>query len=166
MILFNGNAIYLLTYITKKIVSFSIYILLFSPLQIIATQRGNSKRFPMNHNQNLQASRKFLRGHSSSLHSTSGINICYWNDANTVCVVDNDFSAGNTDFVERLQGNVLRCPESIRLYQEIYGWVDKTNQQLSYYLTKSRSRRKQTHLLFTIIEIYALCKMHTFWCNI
>ena len=120
----------------------------------------------MNHNQNLQASRKFLRGHSSSLHSTSGINICYWNDANTVCVVDNDFPAGNTDFVERLQGNVLRCPESIRLYQEIYGWVDKTNQQPSYYLTKNRSRRKQNHLLFTIIEIFALCNMHTVWRNI
>jgi len=44
--------------------------------------------------------------------------------------------------------------------------VDKTNQQLSYYLTKSRSRRKQNHILLSIIEIYALCNMHTVWRNI
>ena len=62
--------------------------------------------------------------------------------------------------------NSKGCPESVKLYQEIYGRVEKTNQQLFYYLTKSRSVHKQNHLLFSIIKMYTLCNMHTIWCNI
>ncbi len=47
----------------------------------------------------------------------------------------------------------------------MYGWVDCCNQQLAYYNAESRSVRKQSRVLDSLIEMDALVNAHALWNN-
>eukprot|EP00794_Sanderia_malayensis_P004514 gene4514-biopygen3674 len=137
--------------------------------RMIATQRGNTAHLPSNHKANIKASRSFLRGFSQSLHN-GNLNVTYWNDNNVVVFLDNDIKSGEA-FWQPTQVNqgaervVINVPFVAQLYREIYGWVDKTNQQLSYYNTGFRSVRKQSRIYDSLCEMYVLVNGHTLWRN-
>ena len=46
-----------------------------------------------------------------------------------------------------------------------YGWVDRNNQQLSYYNTEFMCVRKQSRVLDSLMEMYVLVNGHTLWRN-
>ena len=54
-------------------------------------------------------------------------------------------------------------PKVAELYKEIYGWVDRGDQQLSYHDTQFRSVRKQNGVLDSLIEMYVLGAMQNLW---
>ena len=56
-------------------------------------------------------------------------------------------------------------PKVAELYKEIYGWVGRGNQQLSYHNTEFRSVRNQNRVLDSLIEMYVLVNGHTLWRN-
>ena len=62
-------------------------------------------------------------------------------------------------------GEIIHVPKVAELYKEIYGWVDRGNQQLSYYNTEFRSVHKQNRVLDSLIEMNVLVNEHTFWRN-
>ena len=51
------------------------------------------------------------------------------------------------------------------IYREVYGWVDRSNQQLLYYSIKVRSIRKQGRVFDCLAEMYVLVNDHAIWCN-
>ena len=56
-------------------------------------------------------------------------------------------------------------PKVAELYREIYCWVDRGNQQLSYHNTEFLSVRKQNRDRDSLTEMYALVNGHTLWRN-
>ena len=54
-------------------------------------------------------------------------------------------------------------PKVAELHKEIYGWVDRGNQQLSYNNTEFRSVRKQNRVVDSLTEMYVLVNGHTLW---
>ena len=95
------------------------------------------------------------------------ITITHWNDSNVVIFLDNGIPSGREhwDTMEVNQGadrEIVHVPEVAELYKEIYGWVDRGNQQLSYYSTEFRNVRKQNRILDSLIEMYVLVNGHTF----
>ena len=48
---------------------------------------------------------------------------------------------------------------------EIYGWVDRSNQQLAYYNSEFRSVRKQSRVFDNLCEMYVYVNGHTLWRN-
>ena len=62
---------------------------------------------------------------------------------------------------QRADREVIHVPKVAELYKEIYGWVDRGNQQLSYHNTEFRSVRKQNRVLDSLIEMYVLVNGHT-----
>eukprot|EP00795_Rhopilema_esculentum_P004046 gene4046-20219_t len=141
--------------------------------RLIATQRGNTAHLPKTHKENIKAAKSFARGFSKTL-SNGQLTLTYWNDNNVVIFLDNDISSGREfwDTLEVKQGavnQVIHMPEVAKLYREIYGWVDRSNQQLAYYSTECRSVRKQNRVFDNLAEMYILANGHTIWrnsCNI
>ena len=89
---------------------------------------------------------------------------------NVVTFLDNDIISGKEfwDTSEVNQGAekaVIHVPEVARLYREIYGWVDRSNQELAYYSTECRSIRKQSRIFDSLCEMYVLANGHTLWRN-
>eukprot|EP00794_Sanderia_malayensis_P001103 gene1103-biopygen337 len=137
--------------------------------RLIATQRGNTAHFPCSHKDNLRSARQFVRGFSKSLHK-GFLNITYWNDNNVVVFLDNDIKSGQQYWepVEVNQGRekvIIHMPRVAALYREMYGWVDRTKQQLSYYNAEFRSVRKQNRIFDSLCEMYVLGNGHTLWRN-
>ena len=137
--------------------------------QMIATQHGNTAHMPSNHKVHLKKAKKFVRGFSQTLHHDN-ITVTYWNDNNVVTFLDNGIPSGREhwDTMEVNQGadrEIIHVPKVAELYKEIYGWVDRGNQQLSYYYTEFRSVRKQNRVLDSLIEMYVLVNGHTLWQN-
>ena len=98
------------------------------------------------------------------------MNLTYWNDNNVVVFLDNDIESGQEhwDMVEANQGAeqmVNHLPKVATLYQEIYEFVDRSNQQLSYHNTEFRSVGKQSRIFNSLCEMYALISGHTLWHN-
>ena len=60
---------------------------------------------------------------------------------------------------------IIHVPKVAELYKEIYGWVDRGNQQLSYHNTEFRSVRKQNRAFDSLIEMNVLVNGHTLWSN-
>ncbi len=60
---------------------------------------------------------------------------------------------------------VVHVPRVASIYREVYGWVDRSNQQLSYYNSEFRSIRKQSRVLDSLMEMYVLVNGHTLWRN-
>ena len=56
-------------------------------------------------------------------------------------------------------------PKVAELYKEIYGWVERGNQQLLYYNTEFRSVHKQNRVHDSLIEKYVSVNGHTLWRN-
>ena len=137
--------------------------------RMISTQRGNTAHLPVSHKENIKSAKEFARGYSKTLHKDS-LTVTYWNDNNVVVFLDNDIRSGK-DFWQTIEVNqgaeqtVIHVPEVARLYREIYGWVDRSNQQLSYYNAEFRSIRKQSRILDCMIEMYVLVNGRTLWRN-
>ena len=66
---------------------------------------------------------------------------------------------------QRAEQIVIHPPKVSTLYREIYGFVDRSNQQLSYYNTEFCSVRKQSRIFESLCEMYALVNRHTLWRN-
>ena len=137
--------------------------------RLIATQRGNTAHFPQSHKENLRSTKAFARGFSKTLHS-GFLNVTYWNDNNAVVFLDNDIKSGEEFWVpinvnQGAMQAAIHVPLVAQLYREIYGWVDRTNQQLSYYSTEFRSVRKQSRIFDCLCEMYLLVNEHTMWRN-
>ena len=137
--------------------------------RLISTQRGRTAHLPSNHRQNLISAKVFARGFSKTLHC-SFVHVTYWNDNNVVVFLDNDIKSGkeswNTIAVNQGRDQVaIHVPEVATLYREMYGWVDRSNQQLSYYNTELRSVRKQSRVFDSLCEMYVLVNGHTLWRN-
>ena len=94
----------------------------------------------------------------------------YWNDNGPVCFIDNDIESGQ-EHCSSLEVNskggkiAIHVPKTALLYREMYGWVDRTNQQAAYYNTDRKTVRKQNRVLDALIETYALVNTHTVWLN-
>ena len=58
---------------------------------------------------------------------------------------------------------IVHVPKVAELYKEIYGWIDRGNQQLSYESTEFRNVRKQNRILDSLNEMYVLVNGHTLW---
>ena len=137
--------------------------------QIIATQRGNTKHLPTSHKENQSLAKRFVRGFSKTLHHQF-LTITYWNDNNAVTFLDNGVASGREfwDTINVNQGAerpIIHVPLVAQLYGEIYGWVDRSNQQLSYYNSEFRSIRKQSRVFDNLCEMYVLVNGHTLWRN-
>ena len=136
---------------------------------IIATQRGNTKHLPKSHKKNLSQAKQFMRGYSKTLHHQF-LTLTYWNDNNAVTFLDNGIASGK-EFWETINVNkgpdrsIIHVPLVAQLYREIYGWVDRSNQQMSYYSSELRSIRKQSRVFDNLCEMYVLVNGHTLWRN-
>ena len=113
--------------------------------RLIATQRGCTAHLPASHADNMKTTKTFARLFSKSLHC-GFVNLTYWNDNNAVVFLDNDVESGRETWntIEVNQGEddvVMHVPKVGEIYREVYGWVERTNQQLSYYNTEFRSVR-------------------------
>ena len=60
---------------------------------------------------------------------------------------------------------LIRVPKEAEIYKQIYGWVDRGNQQLSFYNTEFRIVRKQCCVLDILIEMYVSVNGRTLWRN-
>ena len=134
---------------------------------IIATQRGNMKHLPKGHKENLSHAKRFIRGFSKTLHHQF-LTLTYWNDNNAVTFLDNGVASGKEfwDTTSVNQGPhrpIIHVPLVVQLYREIYGWVDRSNQQMSYYNSEYRSIRKQSRVFDNLCEMYVLVNGHTLW---
>ena len=92
------------------------------------------------------------------------------NDNSVVVFLGNNIEFGQErwDMVEasqRAEQIVSHLPKVSTLYREIYGFVDRSNQQLSYYNTEFCSVRKQSRNFESLCEMYALVNRHTLWRN-
>ena len=136
---------------------------------IIATQAGNTAHLPAKHSMFKSRCKKYCRGFSETLHN-GDLMVTYWNDNNNVVFYNNDLESGreNWGFIEtQYKRNRIKiyAPKVAQLYRSMYGWVDKSNQALSYYSTEYRTRRKQNRVLDSITEMYALNNIHAIWIN-
>ena len=134
--------------------------------RLIATQRGRTAHLPTSH-ADIKTTKTFARGFSKSLHC-GFVNLTYWNDNNAVIFLDNDVESGRETWntIEVNQGEddvVIHVPKVEEIYREVYGWVDRTNQQLSYCNTEFRSVRKQSRVFDSLCEMYVLFNGHTLW---
>lgn len=137
--------------------------------KVIATQRGNTAHLPKSHKTNVKKTKEFVRGFSKSLHC-GNLSITYWNDNNAVTFLDNGVPSGREHWetIEVNQGAkkaVIHVPHVAKVYKEVYGWVDRSNQQLAYYNSEVRSIRKQSRVLDCLLEMYVLVNAHTIWRN-
>ena len=110
-----------------------------------------------------------MRGFSKTLRHDN-ITATYWNDNNVVTFLDNGIPSEpeNWDTMEVKQGadkEIIHVPKVAELYKEIYGWVDRGNQQLSYHNTEFRSVRKKNRVLDSLIEMCVSVNEHTLWQN-
>ena len=137
--------------------------------RLIATQRGRTAHLPASHADNIKTTKTLALEFSKSLHC-GFIHLTYWNDSNAVVFLDNDVESGRKTWntIQVNQGEddvVIHVPKVGEIYREVYGWVDRTNQQLSYYNTEFRSVRKQSRLFYGLCEMYVLVNGHTLWRN-
>ena len=118
----------------------------------------------------MKQTKNFAHGFSKSLHHDF-LTITYWNDNNAICFMDNDMDSSRdtweTILVKNRNGGetAVHIPKVASQYRSVYGWVDSCNQQLSYYNTKCRSVRKQSRVLDSLMEMYALANGLTIWSN-
>ena len=112
--------------------------------KVVATQRGKTVRLPARHQMFLKQTKNFARDFSKSLHHDF-LTITYWNDSNALCVTDNDTDSSSdtwgTIAVKTRNGEktAVHNSKAASQYRSVYGWVDRRNQQLSYYNTECRS---------------------------
>ena len=128
---------------------------------IIATQAGNTAQLPAKHSMFKSRCKKYCRGFSETLHN-GDLTVTYWND-------NNDLKSGreNWSFIEtedRRNRIKIYAPKAAQLYRSMYGWVDRSNQALSYCSTECRTR-KHNRVLDSITEMYALNNTHAIWIN-
>ena len=138
-------------------------------LRVIATQRGRIAHLPANVNQYRQRCKNWFRGYSQTLHNDD-INLTFWNDSNAVVLLDNDFPAGEDQWdlieIRSRQGNILvNAPLVARQYRSGYHFIDRSNQEGSYYNVDRKTVRKQNRVLEDAIETYALINTHTVYIN-
>ena len=50
-----------------------------------------------------------------------------------------------------------------QIYKSVSHWVDRTNQNTSYYNSEVKSVRKQLRMFFHFLETYALVNGHVLW---
>ena len=137
---------------------------------MIVTQHGSTAHMSSNYKVHLKkAKRKIVRGFSQTLRHDN-ITATYWKDNNVVTFLDNGIPSGreNWDTMEVKQGadkEIIHVPKVAELYKEIYGWVDRGNQQLSYHNTEFGSVCKQNRVLDSLIEMYVSVNEHTLWQN-
>ena len=127
------------------------------------------KRTHLPSKQGLFKCKSFVRGYSKTLYN-GDITLTYWNDNNAACIVKNNIESGEEHWeLIEVKGKsdrpVIHVPKVAAHYKDTYGWVHRTNQQLSYYNTEHRAIRKQGKILESMIEMYALNNMHTLWIN-
>ena len=138
--------------------------------KIVATQRVKTAHFAARHQKFMKQTKNFARGFSKSLHHDF-LTITYWNNNNAVCFMDNDMDSSRdtweTILVKNRNGGetAVHIPKVASQYRSVYGWVDSCNQQLSYYNTECRSVRKQSRVLDSLMEMYALANGLTIWSN-
>ena len=133
--------------------------------RIIATVRGNTAHLPKNHGSFMKKAKSFVRGYSQSLHHEN-LHLKYWNDNNAVYFLYNDLDSSRDNWTSiDVNGQAIHTPQSVTLYRQIYEMVDRNNQHQSYYNSEFRSVRKQSRVLDSLIETYALCNMYTIWKN-
>ncbi len=125
---------------------------------IIATQRGNIAHLPVSHKTNVKTAKRFARGFSKALHKGM-TTVTYWNDNNAVTFLDNGIESGREhwDIIKANHGAeqcAIHVPKVAQLYREIYGWVDRSNQQLAYYNSEFRSVRKLSRVFDNLCEMY------------
>ena len=90
---------------------------------------------------------------------------------NAICFMDNNMDSSHdtweTILVKNQNGGetAVHIPKVASQYRSVYGWVDSCNQQLSYYSTECRSVRKQSRVLDSLMEMYALANGLTIWSN-
>ena len=106
-------------------------------LRVIATQRGQIAHLPANINQYRQRCKNWLRCYSQTLHNDD-INLTFWNDSNAVVLLDNDFPVGEDQWdlieIRSRQGSILvNAPLVARQYRSGYHFIDRSNQEGSYY---------------------------------
>ena len=135
---------------------------------IISTLGGNVAHLPSKRGIFKNRCKSFICGYSESLHHGEGITLTYWNDNNAVCFLDNNVESGeeNWSLIETNNKggrSIVHIPKVAAIYRKTYGWVDRTN--LAYYNTEHRTVRKQSRVLDSMIEIYALNNMHAVWQN-
>ncbi len=63
----------------------------------------------------------------------------------------------------RAEHCAIHVPEVAQLYREIYGLVDRSNQQLAYYDSEFMSVRKQSRVFDNLFEMYVFINEHTLW---
>ena len=91
---------------------------------------------PSNHKVHLKKAKKLCEDfHKLSITITSQSHTGSWNDNNVVTFLDNSIPSGQEhwDTMEVNQGTdreIIHVPKVAELYKEIYGWVDRGNQQL------------------------------------
>ena len=89
----------------------------------------------------------------------------YWIDGNAVCFVDNDIDSSRDSWdtigIKDRRGEETATSQ----YHPIYGWVDRCNQQLSYYNAEFWSVKKHCSVLDSLTEMYALVNGHASWLN-
>ena len=125
-----------------------------------------SLKYGPSHSSFLKNTKSFVRGYSQSLHHQN-LNLTYWNDNNAVCFLDNDVDSAKENWSTiEVNGQAIHTPPSVVLYRQIYGMVDRTNQHQAYYNSECRSVRKQSRVLDSLIETYALCNTFTIWKNL
>ena len=133
--------------------------------KIIATQRGKTIHFPARHSNFLKQAKNFARGFFKPLNHES-VTTTYWNDSNAVCFVDNDIYSSRDSWdtigIKDRRGEEagVHVPKVASQYRAVYGWVDRCNQQLSYYNAEFRSVTKQSKVLDLLTEMYALVNGH------
>lgn len=134
--------------------------------RVIATQRGNTSHLPKSHAANVKTAKSFARGYSKTLHSNEGITLTYWNDNSPVTFLDIEPETEVPIVVNQGRDQIaINVPTVAKLYREMYGWVDRSNQHLSYYSMEFRSVRKQSRVFDSMFETYAIMNPYVVWKN-
>ena len=131
---------------------------------IVLILRGNVACLPSKHFTFKKRCKKFIRGYSMALYH-QGITLTHWNDNNAVCFLNNnvEFGENNWQLIEAQNKGeqiIIHIPKVAAIYRKTYGWVDRTNQELTNYNTEHRTVRKQSRVLDSMAEMYGLNNMY------
>ena len=101
---------------------------------IVATQKGNTAHLPTKHSVFTSRCKNYLRGLSETLHSAE-LTVTYWKDNNAVVFPDRPLGREHWHFIETQdKSNCIKIYASnvAHQYRSMHGWVNRSNQALSY----------------------------------